>query len=192
MTPTEGIPRGFKEIRFIFLKIFWCGPFLKSLLKLSQYCFCLGCFFFFFFGCEAHRILAPWPGIKLAPAALIDKVLTSGQPRKSLDFFKQCVSYIPRSLKSLKRRNTGFPKLKFKHTSWHHLQRIFPPSEGAKEADREEEESYLAGDARIALRTLAVLHLRGQGQVYDVRAGHVQRDRIQPSNTQTDGARYTT
>lgn len=32
-----------------------------------------------------------------------------------------------------------------------------------------EEESYLAGDARIALRTLAVLHLRGQDRFLHVR-----------------------
>ena len=40
----------------LFLLIFWCGPFLKSLLNLLQYCFC---FMFWFFGHEACGILAP-------------------------------------------------------------------------------------------------------------------------------------
>ena len=31
---------------FFFLRFFWCGPFLKSLLNLLQYCFC---FMFWFF-----------------------------------------------------------------------------------------------------------------------------------------------
>jgi len=32
---------------FYFLRFFWCGPFLKSLLNLSQYCFCfMFCIFF--------------------------------------------------------------------------------------------------------------------------------------------------
>ena len=37
---------------------------LKVLLNLIQYC---SCFMVLFFGCEACRILAPWPGIKPAP-----------------------------------------------------------------------------------------------------------------------------
>ena len=87
-------------------------------------------------------------------------------------------------------RNTGFPKLKFKHASRHHLQCAFPPTpqEGEKEEDRKGEECYLTRDARVALGTLAVLHLRGQGQVYNVTAGCVQRDRIQPANRQTGRA----
>lgn len=83
-------------------------------------------------------------------------------------------------------RNTGFPKLKFKHALRHHLQYAFPPTpqEGEKEEDGKEEECYLTRDARIALGALAMLHLCGQGQVYNVRAGCVQRDRIQPANKQ--------
>ena len=50
---------------YCFLKkyflFFWCGPFLKSLLDLLQYCFC---FMFCFFGLEACGILVPWPGIE--------------------------------------------------------------------------------------------------------------------------------
>ena len=62
---------------FLVLKIFWCEPLLKSLLNLLQYC---SCFMFWFFGCEACRILAPQPGIELAPPALECKVLTTGLP----------------------------------------------------------------------------------------------------------------
>ena len=64
-----------------FLKIFWCGPFLKSLFNLLQYCFAL-CFVFF--GSEACGILAPWPGIKPTPSALEGQVLTTGPPGRSL------------------------------------------------------------------------------------------------------------
>ena len=62
---------------------FWCGPFLKSLLNLLQYCFC---FLFWIFGCEVCGILAPWPGVKPAlPAAGIIEcaVPTAGPPEKS-------------------------------------------------------------------------------------------------------------
>ena len=38
---------------------------------------------FWFFGLKACGILAPWPGIKPAPA-LEGKVLTTGPPGKSL------------------------------------------------------------------------------------------------------------
>ena len=65
---------------FFFLSFFWCGPFLKSLLNLLQYCFC---FMFWFFGRWACGILAPWPGIEPAPSALESEVLTTGPPGKS-------------------------------------------------------------------------------------------------------------
>ena len=43
------------------------------------------CFdFFFFFGHEACRILAPRPGIEPTPPALEGEVLTTGPPGKSL------------------------------------------------------------------------------------------------------------
>ena len=42
---------------------------------------------FWFFGCEARGILAPWPGIKPTPAALEGEVLTTGVPGKSLSVF---------------------------------------------------------------------------------------------------------
>ena len=48
------------------------GPFLKSLLNLLQYCFCL---MFWSFGPEAGRVLAPKPGIKPIPPALEDRIL---------------------------------------------------------------------------------------------------------------------
>ena len=35
-----GAPSGWLVILVFFFKIFWCGPFLKSLLNLLQYCFC--------------------------------------------------------------------------------------------------------------------------------------------------------
>ena len=56
------------------LKDFWCGPFLKPLLNLLQYCFCfmfslslLLSLFFFFLVCKACGILAPWSGISHTP-----------------------------------------------------------------------------------------------------------------------------
>ena len=64
-----------------FKRFFWCGPFLKSLLNLSQYCFC---FMFWPFGRKPCGILAPWPGIEPAPPALEGKVSTTGPPGKSL------------------------------------------------------------------------------------------------------------
>ena len=69
------------HLREFFKKIFWCGPFLKSLLNLLQYCFC---FFlcFGFFDPQACRILVSWPGIELTPC-IGGEVLTTGQPGKS-------------------------------------------------------------------------------------------------------------
>ena len=81
---------------FVFKIFFWCGPFLKSLLNLLQYCFC---FMFWFFGCEACGILAPQPGIKLTPPALEGEVLTTGPPGKSLFLLFKCFlccGYSPR------------------------------------------------------------------------------------------------
>ena len=45
----------FYYIFLSFLFFFWCGPFLKSLLNLLQYCFC---FMFWFFDHEAGRIFS--------------------------------------------------------------------------------------------------------------------------------------
>ena len=61
----------------IFLRFFWCGPFLMSLLNLLQY---HSCFMFWFSGHEAHGILAPRLGIKPTLAALNGGVLTTGPP----------------------------------------------------------------------------------------------------------------
>ena len=69
---------------FFFLKIFGCGPFLKSLLNLLQYWFC---FIIWFFGREACGIPTPRPGIEPAPPALEGEVLTTGPPGKSRNFF---------------------------------------------------------------------------------------------------------
>ena len=51
-------------------------------MNLLQYYFC---FVFWFFGHEAHGILAPRPGIEPTPTALEGKVLTTGPPGKSPD-----------------------------------------------------------------------------------------------------------
>ena len=45
-----------------------------------QYCFC---FMFWFFGCKARGVLAPWPGIEHTPLTLEGEVLTTGLPGKS-------------------------------------------------------------------------------------------------------------
>ena len=62
----------FKELVF-----FWCGLFLKSLLNLLQYCFCI---MFWFFDWEVFGILASWSGIEPASPALESKVLTTRPP----------------------------------------------------------------------------------------------------------------
>ena len=80
---------------------FWCGPFLKSLLNLLQYCFCL---MFWPFGHEACGILASQLGIEPAPLPSIpptpgptpeDEVLTTRLPGKSLyvDFWLQGIQH---------------------------------------------------------------------------------------------------
>ena len=61
--------------------LFWCGPFLKSLLNLSQYRFC---FMFWFLSHEACGIPAPRPGMEPTPPALEGEVLTTGPPGKAL------------------------------------------------------------------------------------------------------------
>ena len=74
----------------LFLKIFWCGAFLRSFLNLLTILF-LFCFFFlmfWFFGPEVYGILVPQPGIALAPPALEGKLLTTGLPWKFLFVFK--------------------------------------------------------------------------------------------------------
>ena len=79
------------------LFIFWCGPFLKSLLILLQHCFCFMFWYFLFvcflFGHEACGILASsLPGIQVTfgplphPRALKGEVSTTRPPRKSLTF----------------------------------------------------------------------------------------------------------
>ena len=59
----------FQSALFFFLRFFWCGPFLKSLLNLLQYCFC---FMLWFFGHKACGILAPRPGIKPVPPPAVE------------------------------------------------------------------------------------------------------------------------
>jgi len=55
--------------------------FLKSLLKLLKYCFCV---LFQLYGHEARGILAPEPGIEPTTPALELAILTTGPPGKSL------------------------------------------------------------------------------------------------------------
>ena len=68
--------------RGIVLKdLFQCQPFFKSLyLNLLQY---WSCFMFWWFGCEACGISAPWLEIKPATPPLEGEVLTTGPPGKS-------------------------------------------------------------------------------------------------------------
>ena len=69
-----------KATFFFFFKTFWCRPFLKPLLNLLLYYFCV---MFCIFVHEPCRILAFWSGIETAPPALKSKVLTPGSPGKS-------------------------------------------------------------------------------------------------------------
>ena len=55
----------------------------KSLLNVSQYCFC---FMFWFFGHKACGISAPRSGMEPSPPALEGEVLNIGPPRKSSVF----------------------------------------------------------------------------------------------------------
>ena len=72
---------------YTFVKIVLCGSFLKSVLNFLQYHLC-----FWFFDHKACRSSAPQPRIEPAPPALVDKVLTTGPPRKSLNckIFNNC------------------------------------------------------------------------------------------------------
>ena len=58
---------------------FWCGPFLRTLLNSSQYCFC---FIFWCFGGEACGISSPQPGIKPTSLALEGKNLNHWTTRE--------------------------------------------------------------------------------------------------------------
>ena len=76
------------QILFVYLFyfkdfFFLCGSFLKSLLNLLQYCFLFFMFWFIFFGCTAHRILAFWPRIEPVSPALKGEGLTTGPPGKT-------------------------------------------------------------------------------------------------------------
>ena len=74
--------------RFFFFKIFLCGPFLKSLPNLVQYCsHCT----FWFFGPEARGTLVPRPAIKPDHPALEVRVLSPGPPAKSLWYFTSSI-----------------------------------------------------------------------------------------------------
>lgn len=63
-----------------FFRIFWCGSFLKSVLDLSQYCFCFMVWVFWLWGMWD---LSPWPGTEPALPALEGTVLITGVQEKS-------------------------------------------------------------------------------------------------------------
>ena len=65
--------------------------YFKSLYWMLPYCFC---FMFWLFSWKACGILAPQPGIKLAPPPLEGKVWTTGLPGKSLLFSFLIALYI--------------------------------------------------------------------------------------------------
>ena len=62
---------------FFFFFFFWCGPFLKFLLNVLQYCIC---FVLFFFGHKACGILVAQPRIKPAHPAVEGEVGLPGKP----------------------------------------------------------------------------------------------------------------
>ena len=73
----------FLFFNYIFKDYFVCGLFF--FFNLFGICFSLlPLFTFWFFGCEACGILAPWPGIEPLPPLLKGEVLTTGPPGKSL------------------------------------------------------------------------------------------------------------
>ena len=74
----------FRVFVCLFVWDFWCGPFLKSLLNLLQHCFCFVSLFWLF-DWQAHEILSPCLEIQLPPCVL-EEVLTTGPPGKSLAF----------------------------------------------------------------------------------------------------------
>ena len=88
LTSRVCVPLWFLVFYFKDFFFFWCGPSLKSLLNLLQYCLC---FMFWCFGREACGILVPWPGIEPTPPALEGEVLTTGLPGKCLYL---CVSSV--------------------------------------------------------------------------------------------------
>ena len=70
----------YSTILFFFFTVL-CGPFLKPLLNLLQYCFW---FMFCFCSCKPCGILISKPGIKPTCPALEGEVLTTGPQKKSL------------------------------------------------------------------------------------------------------------
>ena len=79
MSQTSDKKRG----TFVFVG-FLCGPFLKSLLNLLQYCFFFKKIYFSFFGHQACGVIALVPGIEPTPPALEGEFLITGPPGKSL------------------------------------------------------------------------------------------------------------
>ena len=71
----------YSTILFFFFTVL-CGPFLKPLLNLLQYCFW---FMFCFCSCKPCGILISKPGIKPTSPALEGEVLTPGPQEKSLN-----------------------------------------------------------------------------------------------------------
>ena len=93
------------SLQFLILKnVFcFCGPFLKSLLNLLQYCFCFMFSFFLFLLCFPfpYGILAHWPGIEPTPPAVEGKVLTTRSPGKSCNFCLLICTFRPLAFKGI-------------------------------------------------------------------------------------------
>ena len=86
-----GWGRGYQKTRYdshkFLLKIFLMWTTFKVFIEFVTI---LLLFIFWYFGCEACGILAPWPGIEHTHPALEDRVLNTGWPGKPpLDFWTQ-------------------------------------------------------------------------------------------------------
>ena len=96
-------------------RFFWRGPFLKSLLNLSQHCLY---FMFCFLGCKAHGILVPQPGIEWAACAPEGEVLTSGPPRSPWTYLSCCFSAAKSCSTLCDPIDCSMPDLPVCHISW--------------------------------------------------------------------------
>lgn len=106
-------------IAFLFLKIFFFLFWLWIILKIfigfvtRWLLFCI-----LFFWREAWGILAPEPGIKLAPSTLEGKVLSIGPPGKPLDWTLECGRWTGQaSSRGLVGPSGDAPLAPFRHSS---------------------------------------------------------------------------
>ena len=81
-------PLGWREwVSFSFLR---CGPYFKVFIEFVTI---LVLFYVLVFGSRAYGILALWPGIQSEPPVLEGDVLTTGPPRKSLEWISIKYNY---------------------------------------------------------------------------------------------------